>query len=182
VNKPPQKPLLDPDAPPSDEEVREAESLRLALEDPSLPSEAAELARAVSLAHSPRPIDPAQHQAVVDRALGAGERRQAAPIRRRGSVGARVVRISFGAGAALALAAGVAFVVGSLGERDEPAAAPVAAAAPETLIRARSTQPLFDAPFVSSGRASSGSVRIDRIAMARASDFRENEFSRWGAR
>jgi hypothetical protein len=199
VNKPPQIPPLhpvtpepDPDAPPSEEEVREGEALRQALENPSLPSPAAELARAAALAHSPRPIDTTEHQAIVERAL------RGAPLGSSGGVSAKrrssvVVRVSFGVGAALALAASVALVVGTVGERNEPAAAVSRVATPdETLIRSRSTQPLFDAPFespevasaalTSRSRASSGSARIDRIAMARAGDFRENRFSRWGAR
>jgi len=78
-------------------------------------------------------------------------------------------------------------VVGSLGrEGAPPSSASVASAPSEPVFRVRSTQPLFEEPFQASAatgaRASHGSARIDRIAMARASDFRENEFSRWGAR
>jgi len=172
---PPPTPLPpdDPDAPPSEEEIAQSDALRRALEDPSLPNEAAELARAASLAHAPRPIDPAEHRRIVERAL-AGAQARAAPSRRRGGV---LIRVSFGAGAALALAAGIALVVGSVGG-EAPSSSAVSVVSPP-LLRVRSTQPLFDQPF--EGR-SSGSSRIDRIAMARASDFRENEFSRWGAR
>jgi hypothetical protein len=46
------------------------------------------------------------------------------------------------------------------------------------LARARSTQPLFDEPF----RAGETSARIDRIAVARASDYRDNRFAKWGVR
>jgi len=101
------------------------------------------------------------------------------------------VRVLFGASAALAVAASVALILGTM-ERDQAPAASIAVSAPAaapTPYRARSTQPLFaepfDAPLEKAGersRPSSGSARVDRIAMARASEFRENEFSRWGAR
>jgi hypothetical protein len=87
----------------------------------------------------------------------------------------------------------VALLVGSF------ASAPVVASRPIEAppYHARSTQPLFDEPFevrrsasegqlkkTASGGATRprGSSRIDRIAMARAGEFRDNEFSRWGAR
>jgi hypothetical protein len=41
---------------------------------------------------------------------------------------------------------------------------------------ARSTGPLFSAPFPSTGGASG---RVDRIALARAADLRDNMFARW---
>jgi hypothetical protein len=172
TNKPPSPPPApappdDPGAPPSEEEIAQSDALRRALEDPRIPNEAADLARAASLAHAPRPIDPTEHRRIIEAALA----------RKPKSRGGVLIRISFGAGAALALAAGVALVVGSL-ESEAPPSAASAAVASAPMIRARSTQPLFDQPF----ERSSGSSRIDRIAMARASDFRENEFSRWGAR
>jgi hypothetical protein len=163
---PPPPPVPDdPDAPPSAEEVAQSDALRRALEDPSLPSEAADLARAASLAHSPRPIDPEAHRRIVEGAVGRRAR------------GGTLIRVSFGA-AALAVAAGVALVVGS-SESPERAPRSSAVADKPPVFVVRSTQPLFEEPFA--GR-SSGSARIDRIAMARASDFRDNEFSRWGAR
>jgi hypothetical protein len=189
VNKPPQDPpnasaspppdsdAPAPDAPPSEEEERLAEDLRQALEDASLRSEEAEFARALSSAHAPKAIDEAVHRVLVARAI-------AARPARRPSV---VVRVAFSTGTALALAAGIALVAGSL----HPSADRTVAleARPEVPFHSRSTQPLFGAPFGStdepggsSAQVSSGSARIDRIALARASDFRENEFSRWGAR
>jgi hypothetical protein len=164
TTKPPAPPD-DPDAPPSEEEIAQSDALRRALDDPSIPNEAADLARAASLAHAPRPIDRAEHRRIVDSALG----------RRPASRGGLLIRVSFGAGAALALAAGVAIVMGPVGG-EAPTSSATASA---RMIPVRSTQSLFDEPF---GARSSGSARIDRIAMARASDFRENEFSRWGAR
>jgi len=200
VNKPPRHPPsepepvpdADPDAPPSEEELVQSDALRRALEDPSQPNEAAELARAVSLAHAPRPLDAEGHRAILEKALAVaqpGPREAARATRRRSGT---VIRVSFGAAAALVMAAGVALVVGNLAQHDEAASA-VSVAPPTAKVpfRARSTQPLFDEPFeatvASSGvaarpRPSGGSARIDRIAMARAGDFRENEFSRWGAR
>jgi hypothetical protein len=169
---PPPAPPDDPDSPPSEEEIAQSDALRRALEDPSIANEAADLARAASLAHAPRPIDPSLHRKIVETALV-----------RRPARGGRLIRVSFGVGAALALAAGVVFVIGSP-ENERPASAPLASMATVAskstpLIRVRSTQPLFEEPFTAH---SSGSARIDRIAMARASDFRENEFARWGAR
>jgi hypothetical protein len=196
VNKPPQKPANDaesvrlggaqvsePDAPPSEEEMVASDALRRALENPSLPNEAAELARAVSLAHRPRPLDAALHAELLENALRGAEKLP-------GRKGGKVVRVFFGVSAALAVAASVALVVGTM-EKDEAPAASILAPAvvASSPYRARSTQPLFSEPFDAPlakadarSRPSSGSARVDRIAIARASDFRENEFSRWGAR
>jgi hypothetical protein len=82
---------------------------------------------------------------------------------------ARVVRIAFGfVSGGLALAASIVLVVTS---------APVhGTEAP--LAKARSTQPLFSEPF----KPGETSARIDRIASARASDFRDNRFTKWGVR
>jgi hypothetical protein len=52
-------------------------------------------------------------------------------------------------------------------------------AAKADVIPARSTQALFDAPFARTGGES---ARIDRIAMARAQDYRDNQFAAWGVR
>ena len=43
----------------------------------------------------------------------------------------------------------------------------------------RSTQPLFPERFPATGGETS---RIDRIAMARGADLRDNEFAKWGVR
>jgi hypothetical protein len=172
---PPPAPPDDPDAPPSEEEVAASDALRRALEDPNIPNEAADLARAASLAHAPRPIDPKEHRRIVETALA-----------RKAPRGGRVIRISFVAGAALAVAASFALVSSLDNEKAAPRSAAMESVPAIPLVRARSTQPLFDEPFAAThggpGAPSSGSARIDRIAMARASDFRENEYSRWGAR
>ncbi len=146
--------------PPSAEEIAAAESLRDALADPSKPSAEAELARAVALSHEPRAIDPEEHRAIVARAIDAGMRRRS---RGRGVV----IRVAFGVAAAVALAAGVILVIGRV-------ATPVDVTA---LAVSRSTQPLFSDPFPKMGSESS---RVDRIAMARGGDLRDNQFARWG--
>ncbi len=156
--------VVDPDAPPSEEEQAEATRLREALEDPArAQGGSGELAGALSAAWSPRDLSAPEHRALLDRALADHAR-----LQRR----ARAVRVSLGAGL-VALAAGVALVVGS--ERG----------APRTVLRAdafvstRSTQSLFAEPFAGAGGQT---ARVDRIAAARAADLRENEFARWGVR
>jgi hypothetical protein len=56
--------VSDPDAPATEEEQALAEALREALEDPAVLNDAADLARAVSLAHRPRPLGDADHAAI----------------------------------------------------------------------------------------------------------------------
>jgi hypothetical protein len=147
---------------PSPAELAAAEQLRAALEGGAAPPEPrdAALARALAAAWAPGEIDPREHRALVDRALGAPGGGVVA-LRRRPAV-----RVAFAAAAGgLALAAGLLVWIGA-----PPDEAPLA--------RARSTQPLFDEPF----RAGETSARIDRIALARAGDYRENRFTRWGVR
>jgi hypothetical protein len=150
----------DPDAPPSDEEVARAEELRAALEDPSRKSGDAELARALGAAWSPRDLTVEGHRALVARAL---------TTRR-----SRVVRVSFGASAFLALAAGVLLFLWT-------DAHPLTntGSAPPGVAMSRSTQGLFTGRFPATGGETS---RIDRIAMARGADLRDNEFAKWGIR
>ena len=155
--------VLPPDAPPTDEELAEAEELRAALEDPARAHPDAELARGLSAAWSPRDLAPEEHRAIVERALVRRDQER----RRR-----RVVRVSFSASAALALAACVALVV--WGGKRPPSEARATAVAVS-----RSTQALFTERFAAVGGETS---RIDRIALARAADLRENEFARWGVR
>ena len=163
---------LDPDAPASEEEVLASQRLRDALESArgagaSFPADASpevELALSLRAAFSPAALDAASHQAIIDVALAkmpAGGRVIAIGSRR-----ARVVRIAFGVvTGGLALAASIVLVVTTH--------------APEApLARARTTQPLFSEPF----RPGETSARIDRIASARASDFRDNRFTKWGVR
>jgi hypothetical protein len=143
----------DPDAPPSEEEIRESERLREALEDPSKESAEADLLRAVKNAAAPKALAKDDLEAAVDRGL-ARERSSGV-----------VIRVAFGAGLIVAAAAAIVFFVGR---------GPVAT--PE-LARARSTQELFTERFEARGGES---ARIDRIAIARAADLRDNRFARWG--
>lgn len=175
--------MLDPEAAgadlpdlsePSEEELKEAEALRLALEDPSRANEGADLLRALSLAHAPRPLDDAAHRRIVDQALArAAKEREARAKPARGVV----VRMAFGAAAALSLAAGAVLFMQTSRSLDGGATQAQIAAPP--LVQVRSTAPLFREPFEARGGTS---ARIDRIAMARAEDLRENRFARWGVR
>lgn len=156
----------DPDAPASEEESARSEELRRALEDPTHWNADADLARALSVAHEPREIGPEEHAAIVERAVAAVKT---------STVKRNVIRVTFGVATALSLAAGFIFVVSASSHSASVAAS---ASAPVPLVQLRSTQPLFREPF----RDANASARIDRIAMARASDLRDNRFSRWGVR
>jgi|SRR5579883_259141 len=155
-----------PDDPPADDEAAAAADLRAALDDPARASADAELARALAAAWSPKDLSAGEHRAALERALA----RWPAAGRRR-----RPARRAAAAGALLALAAGVGAVLWSADRASAPAASP-AAAAP---LARRSTQPLFADPFPAAGGER---ARIDRIAIARAADLRDNEFARWGVR
>jgi hypothetical protein len=165
------------DAAPSAEEQARAGLLRDALAmtgepDARAPS-AARLAHALRAAFAPAAIDDAEHRAMVDAALAKMPAAQTAASGGAAVVSLRprnnVVRLAFGfVAGGLALAASVVFVVTSAPMR--------ATEAP--LARARTTQPLFSEPF----KPGETSARIDRIASARASDFRDNRFARWGVR
>jgi hypothetical protein len=160
----------DPDAPPTEEELAESRKLREALEDPKRSSDDADLARSLGAAWSPRDLPRDEHQALVEKALARHDGLQ----RRRG----RVMRVSFSVGAIVALAASVLLVLRSDRPRnDRQPPDPVGVVA--GLAVSRSTQPLFPDRFAPSGGESS---RIDRIAMARAADLRDNEFAKWGVR
>jgi hypothetical protein len=160
----------DPDAPPSAEEARAAEDLRVALSDSSKAHEGAELARALHLAHDPRPLGRDAHEALVDRALAAPKKSKRSGV---------VVRVAFGVAAAVSLAAGIAFLVGRSGLDPAQPETTAVATAKLPLVHVRSTQPLFAEPFAAKGGTS---ARIDRIAMAREGDLRDNRFARWGVR
>jgi hypothetical protein len=162
----------DPDAPPSEDELREAGELRDALADPTRANDDATFARALVLAHSPRSLDEGENQALVEHALApklASVPRLALARARR----SRSAWLAAGVGVAALAASALVF----LGSRHEPVATAIA---PASVPRyARSTQPLFHEPFASHGGAS---ARIDRIASARAADLRENRFARWEVR
>jgi hypothetical protein len=161
---------VDPDAPASDEELRAAAELRDALADPSRESDEAALARALVLAHSPKPISDEQNRALIERALS----RSASVVTTLAPARARRTRVIWFSAATTALAIAAAAMV-----FQAPSEAPVARALPHEALHARSTQPLFHEPFAAHGGAS---ARIDRIASARALDLRENRFARWDVR
>lgn len=143
---------------PSPQELAAAEQLATQLARGDRP----DVVEALASAWSPGPIDAAAHDTIVARALEARAPAAVVPLFRR-----RVVRTI---GAGLALAAGVALWWTQATTMDR-AEAPLA--------RSRSTQPLFDTPF-RAGDATS--ARIDRIAIARAADYRDNRFAAWGVR
>lgn len=149
----------DPDAPPSEEEIRESQRLRDALEDASKESADADLLRAVKHAAEPKAIAKGDLDEAVKSGISRGERRS----------GGVVIRVAFGASFVVAAAAAVVFFLGR---------GPVQTPSPDFgLVHARSTQSLFTERFESHGGES---ARIDRIAVARAADLRENHFARWG--
>ena len=186
----------DPDAPPTEDEVRASSRLRdelaadpavLALRSAWAPDElsAAEHAELVASvptgeelrsaadlrdgletappvlalrgAWSPTEIDGTEHRAIVARALGTNVVRL--------TPRARVVRLATPAAALLAVAA---ILVLWIGRRPEDA----------PLARSGSTQPLFEEPFASGHTT----ARIDKIAIARGADHRDNRFAKWGVR
>ncbi|HEX8790148.1 MAG TPA: hypothetical protein VF765_04300 [Polyangiaceae bacterium] len=119
-----------------------------------------ELARVLRAAWSPDDLSVEEHRKLVAQAI--------APRR------SKVVRVSFGASAILALAASVLLAVWTdRGPRPGPPSVG------PTLSLSRSTQSLFAQPFAPRGGES---ARVDRIAMARAADLRENQFAKWGVR
>jgi hypothetical protein len=160
---------IDPDDPPSEEELRVATELRDALSDPSRDHVDADFARAIVRAHSPASLDPAEHAKILARAL-APKGRVSLEARARS---ARLSKITVGAGA-LALAAVVLLFA-----RMNPDETSASSDARPTPVYARSTQALFREPFAAEGGES---ARIDRIAMARQADLRENLFKRWDGR
>lgn len=150
------------DATPEAEELELAVALRDQLDTNPLVA-------ALRSAYEPRAIVEAEHRAIVEAALAKMPVQQkkgadVVVLRRR-----NVVRVAFGVvTGGLALAASIVLFVTQAPTRSHEA----------PLARARTTQPLFSEPF----RAGETSARIDRIASARASDFRDNRFTKWGVR
>ncbi|MFO0755440.1 MAG: hypothetical protein U0359_03055 [Byssovorax sp.] len=175
------------DAPPTRAEQALADSLRDALDGRGALREEHLSAADLRAAHRPGEIDPERNEALIRRAIAAPSATTSAkvlPFRRRAiAITASALPL------VAALAAGVALMI----QRAEPpreaasVAAPappsagLAAAARASLIRSRSTDDLFDPAekFPVSGEES---ARIDRIALARASDLRQNRFAAWGVR
>jgi hypothetical protein len=161
-----------PDPPVTDEETAKAEDLRAALDarEPRVhhriggahERDDAKWARALAAAWSPRDLARETHQALVEQALS----RMSAP---RPSA-SRARRLWVAAVAALAATLSLALWV-------EHRPAPGAGRARILAVR-RSTQPLFTDRFPAFGGETG---RIDRIAMTRSSDLRDNEFAKWQA-
>jgi hypothetical protein len=150
--------LDDPFAEPSEDERREADALRRALDgDGQHPD--AELARHLVAALRLTPVE-----------LGASERalEKALPPRAQRS---NLILVAFGVAASgLALAAGVALVIASLQRSDAPAARQYTAS--------RSLSPLLHADAAEL----SPSQRIDRVVSVRARELRANRYAAWGVR
>jgi hypothetical protein len=144
------------DLPASAEEQTEAAALARRLETGDLP----EVATVLRSSWNPSSISDAENRLRANAAIAAR------PQRRPSRVRSAIVFATTG----IALAASVVVWISS---SSLPDAAPVA-----PLAKARSTQPLFDEPF----GAGEGSARIDRIAIARGSDYRDNRFAKWGLR
>jgi hypothetical protein len=179
----------DPDAPPSEDELRAAETLRRVLEGQQGARgqgdgdalRARELVQSIRAAVSPGSLSRERHRAILDRALGADVARDPRPaLERRGRERAPRSKVAYlalgGAASVLALAAAIALVIRS--EERAPSMTAKASAAPRpALALARSTSDLFSESFPRSGKTTD---RVDRIAYARAQDLRENRFARWG--
>ncbi|MFO0735879.1 MAG: hypothetical protein U0270_08365 [Labilithrix sp.] len=122
-----------------------------------------EMVAALRAAWNPAALDAKEHQRIIDRALaGAVVTLQTRPRLRVAVVTTTTI---------FALAAGVVLFLQT--QDTAPKSRPEVA-----LTKARSTQPLFDEPF----HAGETSARIDKIAMARASDYRNNYFAKRGVK
>ncbi|MCU0657282.1 MAG: hypothetical protein MUF64_19085 [Polyangiaceae bacterium] len=148
----------DLDPPPSAEERLAAEALARSLELGS-PHPDRPLVEALQAAYRPAPIDPARHEELLVQALAEARppgRLLAFPQRRWALLGA-------------VAAAACLLLVGRSMRRPVPVA----------LAASRSTQSLFQEQFPRQG---GHSQRIDRIALARSRELRENRFAGWGVR
>jgi hypothetical protein len=152
---------------PTNEELRLAAELAAELEASTPGRSANDLVTALRAAWSPPALDPEEHRAIVARIVGASAKGTVVPFIPKAGRVTRLVMVT--TTTALALAASVVVWITT---NPGPAEAPLA------LARARSTQPLFAEPF----RAGETSARIDKIAIARAADYRDNRFAKWGVR
>ncbi len=144
--------LEDPFAPASEDELRESERLRQALDHGDDTHPEAALARALAAALRPAELTRSSAERAALRAKPRGP---------------NVIYVTFGA---LALAAAAVFAL---------FVARPSVDAPETtaaLVPSRTTEPLFHEAFA----AGDASERIDRIASARERDARENRYALWG--
>jgi hypothetical protein len=143
-------------------ELAEARALREALEGEGNHEDLA-LISALKSAWNPASLHDAENKLLIERAIRRADRGKG-----------RLIRLSFGVAAAFAAAAAVALVL-LRSEVFESQSSVVSA----SLLRSRSAQDLFDAPFPRTGGTTD---RIDRIASSRSRDFRTNQFDRMGVR
>jgi len=146
-------------------EQASAEALRRALDGESRPAndvgdkvddadDLAELAESLRAAYDPKALSPKDHEEIISRAIPARSR-------------SNVIRVTFGVVSAMAIAAALILYIGQKPQQSMKDNAPIAWA------RSRSTAPLFSEPL----KAGQAAARIDRIALAREHDFRENRFA-----
>ena len=156
--------LVDPFAPATDEEVRESERLRAALEGQA-DHPATELRDLLRAAADPTALEPRTAEHLASSHLA----------RQRSNV----IYVAFGAAAAVAaLAAAVALIVSPV-EHPQPSARRAEPSAKrQSLAVSRSTAPLFDSKFETGGTT----ARIDRIALQRGREYRDNRYAAWGLR
>ncbi len=161
--------LEDPLAPPSADELAESARLRAALDSGDETHPDVALAAALKSASAPAPVDAAAVARARERLTG-----HATP--------GRVIYVAFG-GLALAAAAAFALVMMRPQTASElagakPGAALEQAAGAPLMARSRTTDALFSERF-EPGKTTS---RVDRIALARAHELRENRYVAWGVR
>jgi hypothetical protein len=152
---------------PTDDEIREAEQLRVQLEhDP--------LVRALRAAHAPEAIASDRHRKLLERVLDTPKAR----ARNRSAI----VRLGPAAAGILALAAAAALVFrqARMGETQSAETASITPTGSPSYALSRSASALIAAD--PTNEPSRSSERVDRIAYARARDFRDNRFESWGVR
>ena len=165
--------LEDPLAEPAEAEIVESERLRRALEgDGEHP--ALGLVHALRSASAPT----AGAELAARRALAEGSQRIERSEAPESRGPARVYALFGGAAAVLALAAAIVLLVVPVEKRDMPASAALNRGARIELLPSHSTQPLFTQKF----EAGEASARIDRIALARSRELRDNRYALWGVR
>ena len=184
----------DPDVPPSDEELGAAEALRRALDAPPSANRDvakrtaddgaradAAFAQSVRAAAAPQTLSADRHQQILARALSAKVPRETAGgrVRELRPPKSKVVAIVFGSAASLlVMAAAVALVIRGAAPDGRMASKATAERGAPALAFSRSTADLFPEGIPRSGGTTD---RVDRIALARAQDFRQNQFARWRA-
>jgi hypothetical protein len=162
-----------PDDPPSEEEIRAAAALRRVLEGQSGAGDNielrafGELAQSLRAAASPKALARERHHQILERVLR--------PLKNKNKIAYLIVGSAAGV---LAMAAAVLLVIRGAAPDRSMSAKASAERAGIALALSRSTAELFPEGIPRSGGTSD---RVDRIAYARAQDFRQNQFARWGA-